>query len=209
MENFLTEQQQLEQLSHWWKKNGKFTLGVIALVVLISIVWQLWDFEREKTFGLASDRFEWLLEGVMTKDDKVVQTQANYILEHYPRTPYYLIAALMQAKQAVDDHDFVTAEEKLLNVMSRTSDKALKQVARLRAARVMIAENKASQALELLKKVDDNNYLPAIQSLRGDIYLAMGQGRQARQAYQEAIQLLGEQDSFQSFLQMKLDDAAS
>lgn len=209
MDNLLTEQQQIEQFRQWWKKHGKITIAVVILVIIANIGWQIWRHHREKMLTHASDHYEWLIDGVVSNNPLVVQAQTRYILKRYPHTPYALMAALMQARQSIYENDFANAEEKLLWVVSHARNKALKQVARLRAARVMLAENKGEKALDLLKKVDDSNYTPAIESLRGDIYLAMNKKDEARDAYQKAVQALNEQDTAQPLLQMKLDDLAS
>ena len=209
MNNFLTEQQQLDQLKHWWKKNGAFTMLLILFVIIANIGWQVWRHHREKMLTHASNHFEWLMDGVMSNNPLVVQTQTRYILKRYPHTPYALMAALMQARQAVNENDLSSAEEKLMWVLMHAQNKSLKQVTRLRVARVVLAQNKPDAALDLLKKVDDENYRSAIESLTGDIYLAKGDKDQARAAYQKSMQSLNEQDTAQPLLQMKLDDLAS
>ncbi len=209
MNNFLTEQQQLDQLKQWWKKNGAFTTLLIVFVIIANMGWQVWRHHREKMLTHASNHFEWLMEGVMSNNPLVVQAQTRYILKRYPHTPYALMAALMQVRQAVNENDLPSAEEKLMWVLAHAQNKSLKQVTRLRAARVVLAQNKPDAALELLKKVDDENYRPAIESLTGDIYLAKGDKDSARAAYQKSMQSLNEQDTAQPLLQMKLDDLAS
>ena len=64
--------------------------------------------------------------------------------------------------------------------------KALKQIARLRAARILLAMQKNQDALDLLATVDDPTYQPLIDEVKGDIYQAMGQTEQAKQAYESA-----------------------
>lgn len=209
MDNFLTEQQQIEQFKQWWKKNGKLTLFLACFIIVVNVGWQIWHHHHEKVLSHASDHFEWLLDGVVSNNPLVVQTQTRYILKRYPHTPYALMAALMEGRQTVYENDLPGAEDKLLWVMNHANNKALKQVARLRAARVILAENKADKALALLNTVDDENYFSAIEALRGDIYQAMGQKEEAREAYKKALQSLSEQDSTQPLLQMKLDDLAS
>lgn len=209
MDSFLTEQQQIELFKQWWKKNGKLVILLAVFAIVVNVGWQVWRHHREKVLAHASDHFEWLLDGVVSNNPLVVQTQTRYILKRYPHTPYALLAALTQARQAVYDNDLPGAEEKLLWVMDHANNKALKQVARLRAARVILAENKADKALALLNTVDDANYYPAIEALKGDIYLAMGQREEARDAYKKAVQSLSDQDTTQPLLQMKLDDLAS
>lgn len=209
MDSYLTEQQQLEQLKLWWKKQGKWVISLIVLLAITSTGWQIWRHHREKMLEHASDHYEWLLDGVVTNNPLVVQAQTRYILRRYPHTPYALMAALMQARQLVYENDLGGAEEKLGWVLEHANNRSLKQVARLRMARVMLAEGKHKKALELLKKVDDNNYFPTVESLKGDIYRVMKEKEKAREAYQKAAQALSNQETAQPLLQMKLDDLAS
>lgn len=208
MDIFLTEQQQIEQIRHWWKKHGKWVFLFVAALILINVGWQVWRHHHEKDLQHASNHYEWLIDGVVSNNPLVVQAQSRYLLSRYPHTPYALMAAFMQARQAINENDLPRAEEKLLWIMDHTRNQAIKQVARLRAARVMLAQSQADKALSLLKKVDDENYLPVVESLRGDVYLAMGKKEEARVAYEKAVKTLNDQDAVQPFLQMKLDDIA-
>lgn len=208
MDIFLTEQQQIEQIRQWWKKNGKWLFAFLLAFILLSVAWQVWHHHREKDLMHASNHYEWLIDGVMSNNPLVVQAQSRYILSRYPHTPYALMAAFMQARQAINENDLPRAEEKLLWVVEHASNASVKQVARLRAARVLLAQAQQDKALDLLKKVDDASYYPLIESLRGDIYLAMGKRKQAKEAYENAVSHLSDQDAIQPFLQMKLDDIA-
>ena len=78
-------------------------------------------------------------------------------------------------------------------------------VARLRLARVLLADAQLDQALTVLANVDEKAYTPIYQELRGDIYMAKQQPDQARVAYAAALAAMDATDD-REILQMKIDD---
>ena len=73
--------------------------------------------------------------------------------------------------------------------------------ARLRLARVMLAQGQAQQALDLIAAVEPLELGAGYAEIQGDAYLQLGQIEQARSAYERAISM-GPGNS--SFIELKL-----
>lgn len=209
MDSYVTEQQQIEQLKTWWKNYGNWLILAIVVGLLTALVAQSIRHHHEKMLIHASDHYEWLLTSVEGNNPAMAQSQARYILKRYPNTPYALLASLMQARQAVYDGDLPLAEEKLQYVMANAENHALRQASRIKLARILLSENKLDKALDTLKTVDDPNYDAAISDVEGDIYVAKGDTKSAREAYQQALSSLSEAAPIEPLIQMKLDDLAT
>ena len=209
MNSYVTEQQQIEQLKSWWKKYGNWLIFCIVAVLLVGSIIQALRHHHEKILVHASDHYEWLLNAVESNNPQMVQAQSRYILKRYPNTPYALFAALMQARLAVYNNDLSDAEDKLQYVIDRANNLSLRQVARLRLARIYLAENKLDKGLEILKTVDAPIYQAAISGVEGDIYYAKGDMKAAREAYQNAVNNMSDAAPMQPLFQMKLDDLAN
>src|SRR5690606_17314578 len=69
----------------------------------------------------------------------------------------------------------------------KSVDDELLLTARLRLARVMIAQDQAQQALDLLRAVNPGSFASSFAEVEGDALLSLGQREQARDAYQRAL----------------------
>ena len=173
-----TDQQQIELFKQWWKNNGTSIIMIFLIAIAASFSWRYWLQHREFVLEQASENYEQLLNSVVNnKSDEAVK-EADNLMTQYSRTPYATLAALMLARQSVYQNNLTDAESRLLWVVNHSHNKALSQVARIRAARVLIAENQPQQALNLLSKMDNKSYEAAIDEVRGDAYLALGQNDQ-------------------------------
>jgi predicted negative regulator of RcsB-dependent stress response len=205
---YLTEQQQIEEIKKWWQRNGTSTIIIFVLVICASIGWRFWLQHRETKLERASTHYEELLNAVVNDDAIDAQKEANLLRHNYLHTPYAALASLMLARGDVYQGNYDSAKQQLTWVMKHANTNALREIARLRLARITLLQNQPKDALQLLAKVDDKNYEPLINELIGDSYLALNQIDNARSAYQRAITELPD-PAMRPILQMKLDDIAA
>ncbi|MDP9139239.1 MAG: tetratricopeptide repeat protein, partial [Pseudomonadota bacterium] len=99
-----------------------------------------------------------------------------------------------------------TALTRLRWVSENGADDGLRQVARLREARVLWQQGQADAALKLLDGGDEN-FSKVTEELRGDIRLSQGDRAAARAAYEKALAGADEEDAAaRGDLQRKIDD---
>jgi len=134
--------------------------------------------------------------------------QAKQLVYEYPKTPYAQMAAFLLAQDLVSKRDFTEAAEKLQWVIDHSNNNAIQQIARIRKARALIADQKPDAALEFLQKTSDALFIGLIDEVRGDAYLAKNNQKTAREAYGRALEELPDSESERPILQMKYDDLA-
>ena len=200
-----TEEEQLERLKEWWSKNGKFVIAglVIGLATVIGL--RMWTDARNSEAEAASQQYEQLLGLVEQGDSAQAEQIAGTLLTEYSSTPYASLAKLMLARLKVEQGDLVAAATFLRQVMDNTRQEEIRQIARLRLARVLLADGKADEALSVIEGSGSAVVLADSEIIKGDIYLAQGKRTEARAAYERAMALGAEN---QRLLQMKLDDLA-
>jgi predicted negative regulator of RcsB-dependent stress response len=207
--DYLTEQQQIEQLKEWWKKHGTTAVTLVLAIFLIGVGWHFWLKHRENKLQRASTHYEELLNAVANDDSASVLKEANLLKGNYSHTPYAALASLMIARNAVYQNNYTAAEKELLWVAKHASGHSLKQVANLRLARLYLQEGKPDASLLLLEKTIDVAYLPLINELKGDSYAALHQADNARMAYQAALNVLPAYALMRPILVMKLNNLPS
>ncbi len=208
MRVYESEQAQVEALKDWWKKNGKAAIAVLILAIALSFGWRYWQQQQLQKTEQASIMYEQMLSSSLAQPTADISEFATRLEQHYQHTPYASLAALLEARQAVDAGKLDLAEQKLRWVIDHASSKGIKQIARLRAARILIAQNQYQPALDLLNHVDDNAYLAGVNMVKGDAYAGMGDKQQARQAYQTTLTMLPADAAVKPFVQMKLAQLA-
>jgi predicted negative regulator of RcsB-dependent stress response len=200
------EQQQIEDVKKWLKENGLFIIVTIILVVAFMLGYQQWKRVQERDWARASVYFEQLLDDLgANKIDAADQATAD-LVKKYPRSVYAKLAELLLAKDDVRQGHEADAEKKLAFVAKEAQLPALRQVARLRLARLQIQLKQPQQALTTLQEIDEKAYLPEIAAVQGDAYVAMNNIPLARENYRQALTSLPEEAILHQIVSMKFNN---
>lgn len=206
MDIYMNEQEQVEALKRWWNQYGTWVMTGILLAAVSLVAWRWWHQYQIKVSSHASVAYQQLLVHVAEEDPIKITATANHITQEYSRTPYAILAAFFLAKQAVQTNKLDEAKKQLQWVIRRAKQPEFKQIAKIRLSRIFVAQKQYDAAMQLLKTVDASAYAPLVNELQGDIYMAKGEQKQARQAYQNALAAFPSQGMGRSLLQMKLDN---
>ena len=207
MEGYSSEQEQIESIKKWWKENGKAVITGVVLGLVALFGGKTWIEHKNALAESASMEFEQLLEELKQKNNEAVNERGEHIIDSFPKTPYAPLAALALAKTKVEEGDFVSARQKLQWILDHARQPEMLHTARLRLAKVMIAQGEAAQAITLLDGIDAGIFIVTYEETRGDAYIAMGEPAKAAQAYKKALDAVIPGMPTQQ-LQMKLDDLA-
>lgn len=187
MEDYLSEKEQWEVLKAWLRANGGWILGGIALAAAGIYGWRAWQEHVEKQAVDASVKYEAILEAFDKGDRTRALTLIGEMGREHPKSPYNDQAQLAEARIYVQNGQLDKAAENLRGVMERTKDEQLAVAARLRLARVQLAQNKPEDALATLGAAKDLGAFEArYQEARGDILLAKGDKAGALKEYRAA-----------------------
>lgn len=208
MAQYETDEEQLEKLKEWWKNYGKTMLIAIVIAALASFGWRYWQGYKMKVGQRASELYEQILIAQSENQPKKMNAFATALYKHYNHTSYAKLGQLMEAKLDVKSGKLSDAEQKLLWVMQESRSKQIRQIARLRVARVMTAEKKYNDALKILNKVDSKTFSGAVAEVKGDIYAAQNKTTLARDSYNLALKTLPKDNGNYALVQMKLADLA-
>lgn len=187
----LEEQEQIAEIKAWWKQYGNRLVNVATVIALVVIVWQGWNWYHRNQSGQASMIYGALQKAVQEKDTQKVKAASGELLEKFGRTPYAVLGALTSAKAMVEAGDAQTAKAQLLWAAEHAKDE-LRDLARLRAAAVLLDEKTYDQALKQLEGASSPAFEIRFQEMRGDIFAAQGKRTEAVAAFQMAQTKLGE-----------------
>ena len=206
MENYRTDEEQVEALKQWWEKNGKFAIlfGILLIAGIVSgRVWM--DFKQTSAGNASAEYDTMMIEMQDGKNDSAMRRGAE-LMEKYKDTPYAALSALAVAKMEVEKGDLSAAGLRLKWVVDNATLDNVDHIARLRLIRVLIEEQKLDEALTYTNNVEPAKFKPEYDLLRGDIYAAKGQPDLARTAYQAALDGEGLSPQTSDALRLKLND---
>jgi predicted negative regulator of RcsB-dependent stress response len=208
-DDFLTDDEQLEEVKRWFKEYAPWIVGGIVLGAGALFGWRYYESTRTDTALKAAAQFT-LLGAAVQGTDRAKQRQlADGIIKDYPSTPYADQARLTLARIAVDGGETAKANEPLTQVMNQSKDSELKQIARLRLARVLIDEGKPDEAIKLLAEGSPGVYAGRYHEVRGDALLAKKDVAGAVTEYQSALSGSAAAGVDTAVLELKLADLGS
>lgn len=211
MSRYETDEEQWEAIKQWWKENGK--LIVLAAIVGIGAVagWNMWQQNQYQKAVLASSTFELLQMKYQQGAFKEVAREAHKLQADDPDSPYASGAAFLLASWlATEKQDLKGAIEQLDWVVAHTPEPAMKDVAHLRAARLLADAKQFEQAKARLSRVVPAGLAPAAKGLydyvTGEIALFHGDLAMARQAFQAVLDNERADPGLKQLAQLQLDD---
>lgn len=187
MDELLSEKEQVEKLRNWWKENGPFVIGGLVLGVLALSgwnYWQSWELQRAEEAKAAYDK---LVIAVDNADEDTSAAQLAALEQDFGATPYLAQGRLMIVKLHVDAGELAEAAAQLRQVIAESGDQELVRIARMRLARVLLAEGDTDGALAVLELGDAGVFAPRYHELRGDILTRRGETAAAREEYTLAL----------------------
>lgn len=206
MEGYVSEQEQVEAVKKWLRENGPAIAIGLILGLTVIFGWRGWQSHQRGLSEAASDRFAQMMVLVQRNQRDDAQKAALTLISEQPRSSYATFAALMLARLAVDKQDLATAKQQLTWVIDNSRRQELKALARVRLARVHLAEGKVAEAWALVEQAGGAEPTAAIAELRGDVLMAQGKIDEARRQYLDAYARADGAAVETSALALKLDD---
>ena len=207
-------QEQLDKLQLWWHQHGKTLLLGGGLVAVAAVGWFQFEQYQEDQVLTASALYQSMLEKLPT-DGKIdataipkIEEASRSIQDEYPDSVYALLAGLVDVRIAVQHNQLVKAEQQLHDILQAEHlPEVLQPAVHLRLAKVLNAQGRQQEALDVLDRQAATYLIPYWHELRADIYLARGDLDGAQEYYQRAYELLGEQ--VPRLLALKVDELRS
>lgn len=211
MAELRTEEEQVQAIKDWWKKNGSSLLIGIGAALAIVFGWQAWQTNQAQQRAEAANQFATLLNAFTDEADanasETISFVAQTLREDYSKSAYAIYGNLVLARQQIMlDGNAEGAIDSLQWALEKASDyPALGLVIRNRLARAQFAAEQYEEALATIDGAGDADAFAGIFSeLRGDILLAQGNTDGAREAYLAAREQ--SQQGRSGILELKLSD---
>jgi predicted negative regulator of RcsB-dependent stress response len=187
VDDLLSEKEQIDQFRSWWSEYGAYVIGGIVIGAGMLIGINYYQSAKLEAQLAASTAYEALIAQVVDGDLDEAEAIANEIATEFGDTTYVGQAGLAMARLYMDKNRDQDAADALQTVIDGNANDELKQVARLRLARIYLYQDKAQEVLDLLAGNDVEAFASAYGEILGDAYTALGRIAEAQDAYQKIL----------------------
>jgi predicted negative regulator of RcsB-dependent stress response len=191
----LEEQEQLDQIKHFWKTWGNLISWLLIAVLGSYAAWNGFQYWERSQAAKAAALFDEVERAVTAGDIARVERSLADMKDKYGSTQFAQQSVLLAAKALQAQGKTEPAREALAWVA----------IARLRLAAVLLDGKAYDEALKPLTA----EFTPAMAGLaadlRGDVLQAKGQKTEAIAAYSEAWKKLSETPDYRRLVQAKLN----
>jgi predicted negative regulator of RcsB-dependent stress response len=201
----LEEQEQLDQIKHFWKQYGNGITWALIIVMGAFAGWNFYQYWQRNQAAAASVLFDEVDRSVQSGDSTRIDRVFADIKSRFSLTTYAQQAGLLVAKQYVTLGKFDAAKNALAWVAQESSDPAYQAVAKLRLAAILLETKDLDGALVQLNASFPPSFEALVADRRGDIHFARGDKAAAISEYKKAYQLFDVRTEYRQLVEVKLN----
>jgi predicted negative regulator of RcsB-dependent stress response len=200
----LQEQEQLDALKAFWKQYGNLITWVLVLLLGAYAAWNGWNYYQRDQAEKAGALYDELDRSAQAGDAQRAARVFNDLKDRFGGTAFAAQGGLLAAKAQAEKGDLDGARVSLGWVATEGGDEALRSIARLRLAGLLLQMDKPQEALQQLDTAPAPGFEALVADRRGDVLLAMGKKTEARAAYEVAYRAMDAQLDYRRLVDAKL-----
>jgi len=201
----LQEQEQLDQLKHFWNTWGTLITSALLVIALAFAGWNGWQYYQRNQAAQAAALYDTLERNVEAGDPAIVERTLGEMKDRFASTSYAQQAGLLAAKALHDKGNANGSRAALTWVAEKAVDPGYQAVARLRLAAELFDSKAYDEALKQLGTAFPKEFEPLVADRKGDIYMAQGKRDEARTEYQKAWTGLEPRNDYRRMVEIKLN----
>ncbi len=208
MDEYLSDQEQLDQVKAWLRENIPWIVIGVAAGALAVGGYRWWQARRDATDLAAAQRYQQVLNSFDGSNNTRGLEAVDQLVKDQPGSAYADQAELAAARVLLETGQLDRAAAYLTAVMEHSKDPELATAARERLARVQIAQGKPDAALATLGSTDQGSFQARFAEIRGDAYYAKNDRVDALREYRAARAAAGPAMAANDPLDLKINDLA-
>lgn len=201
----LEEQEQLDQLKHFWQQYGNLITWSLIVVLVGVAAWNGYHYWQRNQSIQAAAMFDEVEKVARSGDLQKTERAFSDMKERFASTTYAQQAGLLVAQTSYAAGNADAAKAALTWVAEKSGDKGFSSIARLRLSGMLIESKAYDEALRLLTDNIAEEFTALAADRRGDAYLAQGKRLEAKAEYQKAFKALDERAEYRRLVLVKLN----
>ncbi len=201
----LEEQEQLDELKHFWKQYGNAITWVLIAVLGAYAAWNGYQYWQRSQAAQAAAMFDEVEKVSREGDADKIQRAFDDMKSRFASTAYAPQAGLLVAKTLYEAGKVDGAKAALTWVAEKSSDAGYAAIGRLRLAGVLMDSKAYDEALKVLDSGMGEEFAALQADRRGDILLAQGKKPEAKEQYLKAFKAFDERTDYRRLVLVKLN----
>ncbi len=182
----LEEQEQLDELKHFWKRWGDLITWVLIAVLGSYAAWMGWQSYSAKQAAQSAALYDTVERAAVTGDMALLDRSVADIKDKFASTSYAQQAALLAARLYQIKSRPNDAKAQLSWVIEKSGDEGYQSLARLRLAALLIEDKAFDEARKQLSAKSPAAFAPLMADRLGDVDMLQNQPAEAVKHYQQA-----------------------
>jgi predicted negative regulator of RcsB-dependent stress response len=182
----LEDQEQLDELKHFWKSWGDLVTWVLIVVLGGYAAWMGWQSYESKQAAQSAALYDTVERAALSNDLPLLDRSVSDIEEKFASTTYAQQAALLAARVYNDKDRKADAKKQLTWVIDKASDEGYQALARLRLASLLVEDKAYDEARKQLTAKTPEAFAPLMSDRLGDLAMLQAQPAEAVQHYKNA-----------------------
>jgi predicted negative regulator of RcsB-dependent stress response len=200
----LEEQEQLDELKHFWKQYGNLISWLLTVVLLAYAGWNLYQYWQRSQASQAAAMYDEVERIAASADTTKLERALTDMRDKFGSTSYAQQAGLLAAKVFVEAGKPDAAKSALVWVADKSGDAGYQAVARLRLAGLALDAKAYDEALKHLAASFPAEFAALASDRRGDVFLAQGKKAEALAEYLKAYRGLEADADYRRLVEVKL-----
>lgn len=201
----LEEQEQLDELKHFWKQYGDLITWGLIVIFGAFAAWNGYHYWQRDQAAKAAMMYDEVERAAQSGDTSRLDRAMADMKERFAGTAFAQQAGLLAARTYYDKGNTDAAKGSLSWVASKSADEGYQAIAKLRLAGLLLEAKAYDEALQQLSGSFPKDFVALAADRRGDILAAQGKKSEARAEYEKAYKGMDERAEYRRLVEVKLN----
>lgn len=200
----LEEQEQLDQIKHFWKQYGNPITWLLIAVLAAYAGWNGYQYWQRSQATQASALYGEIERLAVEADTDKLTRAFGDMKDRFASSAYAMQAGLLVSSSLQGAGKTDPAKAALLWVAEHSADPAYQAIARLRLAAVAAEAKDFALAMAQLDQSFPAEFSALVADRKGDVLSMQGKSAEARAEYEKAYKGLAERIEYRRLVEVKL-----
>lgn len=201
----LEEQEQLDELKHFWKQYGNLITWGLIVVFGAFAAWNGYHYWQRSQQAQAAVMYDEVERAATSGDASRLDRSLADMKDKFGGTAFVQQAGLLAAKFFYDQGNVAGAKAALTWVAGKSADEGYQAIAKLRLSGVLLEAKAHDEALAQLSGSFPKDFAALVADRRGDVFAAQGKKSEAKAEYEKAWKGMDERTEYRRLVEVKLN----
>ena len=201
----LDEQEQLDELKHFWKQYGNLITWALIVVLGAFTAWNGYQFWQRSQAAQSAAMFDEVERSLASKDAVKIERALTDMNAKFGSSAYAQQANFLAAKSFFELGNMDATKKALMAVVQNSKDEGYQAIAKLRLASVFIEDKNFDEALKQLSGTFPKDFVALADDRRGDVFALQSKPTEAKVEYVKSYKGLDDRAGYRRLVEVKIN----